>query len=151
MAISNRLLSTSHPWMPPARSSHRKVPGLCSRVLVPTSSVVLLVPVCSPSTTRCSCSCSARPSRVDLVMLPNIISVGWLVEKGYRGCVRGTWWCCDRVVEGLHGCGSAVVMHKEVQQGIGVLLYFTEPGNFPTCNFLCLQCLTPLVSLPHYT
>ena len=40
---------------------------LCSRVLVPTSSVVSLVLVCFQSTTKSNCSCSARPSREDLV------------------------------------------------------------------------------------
>ena len=68
------------------------------------------------------------------------------METGYRGCVRGMWWCCDRAAEGLHGWESAVVMHKELQQG---LLYFTEPGNFPTCNFLCLQCHSACFSSSH--
>ena len=53
--------------MPPARLLPRKVLGLSSRVLVPTFSVVSLVPVCSPSTIRSNSSCSAKPSRVDLV------------------------------------------------------------------------------------
>lgn len=59
--------STTVPSMPPARSSPPRVSPLSSRVLVPTFSVVLPVPVCCPSTTRPSSSCSARSSRVDLV------------------------------------------------------------------------------------
>lgn len=53
--------------MPALRSSPRRVPCPCSRVRVPTSSVVSLVLVCSPSTTSFSRSCSARSTLADLV------------------------------------------------------------------------------------
>lgn len=53
--------------MLPSRSSLPKALDRSSRVLVPTSSVVSPVLVSSPSTTRPNSSCSARPSRVDLV------------------------------------------------------------------------------------
>ena len=59
--------STSLPSMPVARSLPRRVSSHSSRALEPTSSVVLLVPVCSPSTTRPNCSCSARSSLEDPV------------------------------------------------------------------------------------
>lgn len=61
-----RLSSTSHPWMPPAKSSPTRVSDRCSRVLVPTFSVGLLALVCFPSTIRPSFLCSEKPSRVDL-------------------------------------------------------------------------------------
>lgn len=60
-----RLSNTSRLWMPLAKLSLLKVLALCSKVLVPTFSVVLLVLVCFPSTTRFSFSCSEKPSRVD--------------------------------------------------------------------------------------
>ena len=62
-----RLSSTSHPWTPVAKSLPLRVLDLYSRVLVLISSVVSLVLVCFRSTIRSNCSCSARPSRVDLV------------------------------------------------------------------------------------
>ena len=65
LTLRNRLSSTSPPSMPDARSLLLKVFDLCSRALVPTSFVVLPVPVCCQSTTRCNCSCSAKPSKVD--------------------------------------------------------------------------------------
>ena len=48
----------------PYRSSPRRVPSRSSRVLVLTSSVVLLVLVCCRSTTSFSRSCSARSTPV---------------------------------------------------------------------------------------
>ena len=59
--------STSLPWMPVAKSLRLRVLDLYSRVPVPISSVVSLVLVYFRSTTRSNCSCSVRPSRVDLV------------------------------------------------------------------------------------
>ena len=50
-----------------AKSLPLRVSDLCSRVPVPTFSVVSLVLVCFQSTTRSNCSCLARLSRVDLV------------------------------------------------------------------------------------
>lgn len=50
--------------MPVARSSPRRVPSRSSRVPVPTSSVVLPVLVCCPSTTSSRRSCSARSTLV---------------------------------------------------------------------------------------
>ena len=53
--------------MPVARSSPRKVSDLSSREQVPTSSVVLPVPVFFQSTTRPNYFCSGSSSKVDLV------------------------------------------------------------------------------------
>jgi len=54
--------STSPPCTPSPRSSRPRVSSRSSRAPVPTSSVVLLVPVCCPSTTRSSSSSSERLS-----------------------------------------------------------------------------------------
>ena len=64
--ITYRLSNISLPLMLPPKSSRKRVSALCSRVPVPTSSVVWRVLVCSQSTIRFNCSCSARPSRVAL-------------------------------------------------------------------------------------
>jgi hypothetical protein len=58
----HRPSSTSPPSMPSRKSSPLKVSSLSSRVLVPTFSVVLPVPVSCPSTTRPSSFCSERSS-----------------------------------------------------------------------------------------
>ena len=52
-----------------AKSSPLKVFDLCSKALVPTFSVVLLEPVCYPSTIRPSLFSSARLTRVDLAKI----------------------------------------------------------------------------------
>lgn len=52
-----RVLFVNYPFR---RLLPRKVPGHCSRVLLPTSCVVLPVLVCSHCTTNCKSSCSAR-------------------------------------------------------------------------------------------
>lgn len=59
--------STSRPSTLADRSLPRRASGPSSRVLVLTFFVVLLVLVFCPSTTRPNYSCSAKPSRVDLV------------------------------------------------------------------------------------
>ena len=59
--------NTRVPSMLVVKLSLPRVSDHYSRVQVPTFSVVLPVPVCSPSTTRCSFSSSARSSRADLV------------------------------------------------------------------------------------
>lgn len=76
--------------MPLARLLPPRVSSLSSRALVLTSSVVSPVPVCSPSTTACSCSCSARPSRVVPVKrrVDSVLHRSWCggaVEKGGEG------------------------------------------------------------------
>jgi hypothetical protein len=60
----SRPSSTSLPSMLSVRSSLLRVPGLSSRELAPTSSVVSQVPVSCPSTIKCSSSSSERSSRV---------------------------------------------------------------------------------------
>ena len=59
--------SISLPSMPRDRSLPRMVSHLSSRVQEPIFSVVLPELVCSQSMTKSNCSCSERPSRVDLV------------------------------------------------------------------------------------
>ena len=60
----SRPSSTSHPWMLPVKSLLLRVSGRSSRVPVLTSSVVSLVLVSCPCTTKSSFSSSERPSRV---------------------------------------------------------------------------------------
>ena len=85
--------------MLPARSSPPRVSALSSRVPVPTSSVVLPVLVCSPSTTRPSSSSSARSTRVDLVKRPSTLSDTLMDD-----------------VEGGHGRDVGDEMHSEVDR-----------------------------------
>lgn len=59
--------SISLPLMLRDKSLPRTVSHLSSRVQEPTFSVVLPELVCSQSMTKSNCSCSERPSRVDLV------------------------------------------------------------------------------------
>ncbi len=54
LTLSCRLSSTSPPWMLVAKSSLMRAFDLCSRVLVPISSVELPVPVCFLYMTRCN-------------------------------------------------------------------------------------------------
>jgi hypothetical protein len=70
--------------MPLNKSSRPKVSARSSRVLVPTFSVVLPVPVCSPSTTRSNLSSSARSSRVALVKRPFLYQHTKAVRGGER-------------------------------------------------------------------
>jgi hypothetical protein len=76
----SRPLSTSPPSMPSRRSLPLRASSLSSRVLVPTFSVVLPVPVCYPSTTRLSSSFSERSSSEQLIHLNNIMRCELLVE-----------------------------------------------------------------------
>ena len=79
ISILSRLLSTRDLWMLAAKSLPRKVSSLSLRVLVPIFSVVSPVLVCSQSTIKLSSSCSARPSKVDLVKQSNYHTrIDWL-------------------------------------------------------------------------
>lgn len=82
--IHHRPSSTLLLWMLPVKSPPRRVSDPSSRVPVLTSSVVLLVLVCSPSTTRFSSSCSARPSSK------------WLIIAIVRECVAGEVMAVER-------------------------------------------------------
>lgn len=90
--------------MPPAKSSPTRVSDLCSRVLVPTFSVVLLALVCFPSTIRSSFLCSEKPSRVDLDRKcpPRTCTEysPWIGEVGVHGgrCGRCDWRQAERCI-----------------------------------------------------
>lgn len=97
----SRPSSTRTPSTLVARSSPPRVSSLSSRVLVPTFSVVLPALVCSPSTTRLSCSCSARPSRV--ARAKRLDSHRDIIHSFYRTLEGG----CNTKIDGRSGgCGS---------------------------------------------
>lgn len=109
----NRPSSTSHLWTLVARSLPKRASSHYSRVLGLTSSVVLLVLVCCPSTTRPSSSYSENSSRVDPDKCTTALRIGALQNENA---------VVPRIVV-LVGCGKDVVlwygdgwMHMAVQQ-----------------------------------
>lgn len=67
----------------------------------------------------------------------------------------GTCAGCGGVVtvpaKGVHGCESAVAMHKELQQGLWECCCTLQNLAIFLHVISCAGSVTPLVSLPHYT
>ena len=136
LTLRNRLSSTSPPSMPGARSLLLKVFDLCLRVLVPTSFVVLPVPVCCQSTTRCNCSCSAKPSKVDPDRQKSRNTSLWIrrartLARTQAGQCRGRIKArCEALGDGweLRKCGQG-----EVQLAL-LMLYYSSWQLFHICT-----------------
>ena len=129
--ILPRPSSTSLLLMLLPRLLPRRVFDLCSRVLAPTFSVVLLVLVCSPSTTKSNSSCSARSSRV--VPVKRISGANIEEATLYRwegGDVMGLGGgggCCGKVDGGGRERVEAVL--AEICSGLEQQLQVVDKGH----------------------